>query len=184
MSFAPITSAPLLESLIEPYAHTFPRRSDFEGYRNHCLRMLNEILYLSQDEPDRRQKLEIALAFHDIAVFPARTLDYLDSSSALAAEYLKSIGREDWIEAVDLMIRMHHKVTPYRGAHENLVEAMRKADWLDVSFGLVRFGIDPAWQRAVRQALPLHSFYPRALFPVIGSYVLRNPLSPLPNFKW
>lgn len=64
------------------------------------------------------------------------------------------------------------------------MEALRKADWLDVFFGLVRFGIDPAWHRAVRQASPLHTFYPRALLLVIGGDVLRNPISPLPNFKW
>ena len=179
-----ITGSPRLDALIEPYAQTFPRRSDFLGYRNHCLRMLNEILYLSADEPDRREIAEIALAFHDISVFPTRTLDYLGSSADLAAAHLRSIGREDWIAPVHLMIQMHHKITPYRGPYENMVEAMRKADWMDVSFGLLRFGVDKTWLRALRRALPLHTFYPRALFPVIVSYMLRNPVHPLPNFRW
>lgn len=179
-----ITDSPRLDALIAPYAHTFPRHSDFLGYRNHCLRMLNEILYLSADEPDRREIAEIALAFHDITVFPARTLDYLTSSADLAAAHLRSIGREDWIVPVGLMIQMHHKIRPYRGPYENLVEAMRKADWMDVSFGLLRFGVDQQWLRALRRALPLYSFYPRALFPVIGSYMLRHPVNPLPNFRW
>ncbi|MGQ0698001.1 MAG: hypothetical protein ACT4PZ_07135 [Panacagrimonas sp.] len=184
MTPAVITSSPELERLIQPYAHTFPRPSDFLGYRSHCLRMLNAILYVSADEPHRREICDIALAFHDVTVFPQRTLDYLGSSAALAVEHLKSIGREEWAEPVRLMIEMHHKITPYRGAYANLVEAMRQADWLDVSFGLVSFGIPRDWLREVRGALPLHTFYPRALFPVIGSYMVRHPQSPLPNFRW
>lgn len=184
MSAEIITESSLLEELIAPYKDSFPRQSDFLGYRGHCLRMLNIILRVSQDEPDRRQKTEIALAFHDITVFPARTLDYLDDSSALARDYLASIGKTDWAEQVTLMITQHHKITPYRGRHANLVEAMRKADWVDVGFALFKFGIDRAWLRQMRAALPVYTFYPRTLFPVIGAYILKHPLKPLPNFRW
>jgi hypothetical protein len=70
-----ITESANLDSLILAYAGNFPKDSDFKGYRSHCLRMLNVILQVSDDEPDRREKLDIALAFHDIIVFPNRTLD-------------------------------------------------------------------------------------------------------------
>lgn len=39
-----ITQSPRLEELIAPFVKRFPRRSDFLGYRSHCLRMLNIIL--------------------------------------------------------------------------------------------------------------------------------------------
>jgi hypothetical protein len=179
-----ITESRTLETLIEPYASTFGRTSDFEGYRNHCMRMLNIILRLSADEPNRREIGEIALAFHDVTVFPDRTLDYLDSSAHLARKHLERIGHLEWDDRISLMIQMHHKITPYRGPHANLVEAMRKADWVDVSFGTLAWGIPRPWLRELRSLLPLHTFYPRALFPVIGMYMMRNPLRPLPNFRW
>ncbi len=178
-----IVTSPRLETLISPFAETFPKSTDFLGYQNHCLRMLNVVLSLSEDEPDRREKLEIALAFHDITVFPERTLDYLESSSALARRHLEEIGRREWAEQITLMIGMHHKITPYRGRHANLVETFRKADWIDVSLGLLKFGLPARWIRDLHQRLPLHTFYPRTLFPLIGGYMLRHPLRPLPNFR-
>ena len=178
-----IVSSTRLEALISPFAETFPRKTDFVGYQNHCLRMLNVVLSLSEDEPDRREKLEIALAFHDITVFPERTLDYLESSSALARRHLEEIGHSEWTEQITLMIGMHHKITPYRGKYVNLVEAFRKADWIDVSLGLLKFGLSAQWIRELHQRLPLHTFYPRTLFPLIGGYMLRHPLRPLPNFR-
>ncbi len=109
-----ILTSPLLDNLLAPFEEAFPAMADFDGYRNHCLRMLNVVLALSQEEPNRREKLEIALAFHDITVFPSRTLDYLESSSDLARRHLEEIGREDWSEEITLMICMHHKITAYR----------------------------------------------------------------------
>jgi hypothetical protein len=184
MDDAPILQSPRLRGLIEPYAHCFPRASDFEGYHHHCLRMLNVVMRLSRDEPDRREKVEIALAFHDLSLFPDQTLDYLDASVARAEQHLRDIGRESWSEAVALMIRMHHKLRPYRGPHANLVEAVRKADWVDVSFGLLCFGLERAWLRRLHAALPLYSFYPRTLVPLIARYIARHPRRPLPNFRW
>ena len=178
-----ILTSPTLEDLISPFEDAFPNRADFDGYQNHCLRMLNVVLALSEEEPDRREKLEIALAFHDITVFPSRTLDYLDSSSDLARRHLQGIGREDWSEEITLMICMHHKITPYRGKYQNLVEAFRRADWIDVSFGLLKFGLPPEWVRDLHQRLPLYTFYPRTMFPLIGRYMLRHPFNPLPNFR-
>lgn len=180
----PILASPTLDALLAPHAATFPRHTDFQGYRNHCLRMLNVVLRLSNDEPDRREKVEVALAFHDLALFPDRTLAYLDGATALAESHLHGVGRADWIEPVTLMIRNHHKVRRYAGPHANLVEPFRAADWIDVSFGMLNFGIDRAWLRALHAQLPLQSFYPRTLMPVIAAYMMRHPRRPLPNFRW
>jgi hypothetical protein len=179
-----ITESANLDRLILAYAGNFPKDSDFKGYRSHCLRILNVILRVSDDEPDRREKLDIALAFHDITVFPNRTLDYLKTSTELACEHLRSINREEWEEEISLMIDMHHKITPYKGVYANLVEAMRKADWVDVSFGVFSFGLERTWLTQLNALLPLHTLYPRTLSSVIFQYVLRHPFKPLPNLKW
>jgi hypothetical protein len=182
--FDPILDSPTLDALLAPHAATFPRHTDFLGYRSHCLRMLNVVLALSKEEPDRREKVEVALAFHDLALFPDRTLAYLDGAVALAEAHLRGIDRTDWIEPVTLMIRNHHKVRRYTGPQANLVEPFRCADWIDVSFRVLNFGIDRAWLRALHAQLPLHSFYPRTLVPLIARYMARHPLRPLPNFRW
>ncbi len=150
-----ILANPTIESLIEPYAIFSPKQSDFEGYKNHCLRMLNVILALSEEEPDRLEKLEIALAFHGITVFPDRTLDYLESSSEIARKYLLAIGREEWIKEITLMIGNHHKITKYTGEYANLVEAFRQSDWIDVSFARLRFGLSKAWVKVLHRQLIL-----------------------------
>lgn len=116
-------------------------------------------------------------------MFPSRTLDYLESSSVLARRYLDEIGREDWSEQITCMISYHHKITAYRGKYANLVEAFRKADWIDVSFGLRKFGLPPQWLQSLHEQLPLYTFYPRTLLPLIGGYMLRHPFRPLPNFR-
>ena len=179
-----VLHSPVLEELTAPYAHHFPSADDFAGYRHHCLRMLNVALRVSDDEPDRRHKLDIALAFHDLTLFPARTLDYLDTSIDLATRHLEGIGRSQWTEEVALMIANHHKVRPYRGPHANLVEAVRKADWIDVSLGALGFGIDRAWLKRLHTALPLQGFYPGTLSGVIARYAMRHPFRPMPNFRW
>ena len=52
-----ILTSPALEELITPFAATFPNRADCDGYRNHCLRMLNVAMALGEEQPDRREKL-------------------------------------------------------------------------------------------------------------------------------
>jgi hypothetical protein len=106
----------------------------------------------------------------------------LSSSAALTLEHLRTIDREAWGEKISLMIHMLHKITPSRGRHENLVEARRKADWVNVSFNTLVFGLDRKWLREVRARLPLHTFHLRALFPVIGVSMVKHPLTPMPNF--
>lgn len=178
-----ILSSTRLDELLIPHRDTFPQESDFLGYRNHCLRMLNVCLLVSDDEPDRHEKLEIALAFHDLTIFPDRTLDYLDGATALALEHLAKISRDQWSEEVELMIRNHHKITRYEGPYANLVESFRRADWVDVSFGTLRSGLDKNWVKSLHTALPLYTIYPKTLMGVIGRYVVTHLRKPLPNFK-
>lgn len=179
-----ITSDAHIAEILEAHRDRSPEQGVHGGYLNHCLRMLNVCLAVSQDEPDRLEKLQIALAFHDLTLFPDGTLDYLGSSSALARDYLAAQGKEAWGDQIEAMICHHHKIRPYRGDHANLTEAMRKADWIDVSFRLLNFGLDRRWLRELHRALPLYSFYPRRIMPVILSYMLRHPRKPLPNFRW
>ena len=68
------------------------------------------------------------------------------------------IGRADWEPEMRLMIDNHHKVRPYTGPYAPMVDAMRKADWLDVTFTKVRFGMPMSFVRElVGASTPLHA---------------------------
>ena len=60
--------------------------------------------------------------------------EFLGTASELARDYLTAMGRPEWEPEMRLMIHNHHKVRPYTGAYAPMVDAMRKADWIDVTF--------------------------------------------------
>jgi hypothetical protein len=82
------------------------------------------------------------------------------------------------------MISNHHKVRSYTGPHAELVEACRKADWIDVTFTKVRFGIPRPLIVEVRATFPLNEAYKAVALNGICRYALRNPRNPLPMMRW
>ena len=155
--------------------------NDMVPYKNHVYRIYNLALMLDTDEGNI-EKHAIASVFHDIGIWTHNTFDYLEPSRELALTYLESIGRKDWSEEVDLMIEMHHKVSAYKGEYEDIVEAFRKADWIDVSLGLMHFGVKRSYLSSLKNIFPLKGFH---LFLVRKTWqeLLRSPLRPLPMFK-
>ena len=81
------------------------------------------------------------------------------------------------------MILNHHKVTRYRNNAGPLVEAFRKADWVDVSLGALRFGLPASIVSDVRAAFPNAGFH-RRLAELTFAQMRREPLRPLPMFRW
>jgi hypothetical protein len=80
------------------------------------------------------------------------------------------------------MVELHHKLTPCRGADDALVEAFRRADLVDLSFGFVRFGLPRAWVAEVQAAFPAAGFHLRVV-QLVGGHALRHPLRPLPMMR-
>ena len=56
-------------------------------------------------------------------------------------------------------IHWHHKIYPYTGPHRDIIEACRKADWIDASKGMLRKGISRAAIREVEAAFPNLGFH-------------------------
>jgi len=83
---------------------------------------------------------------------------------------------------VTAAILEHHKVTRYRGAHEGLVEPFRRADWMDVTGGLLASGLSRALYRATVARWPRAGFHL-----MLGRLELRrlrtHPWHPLPMMK-
>lgn len=154
---------------------------DHGKYRNHVQRVFHACLLFDAD-PANATTYAIAAAFHDIGIWTDRTIDYLGPSMAQAEAYLRAKHMPGRIEEVKALIEWHHKVHRYRGPHERTVEVFRKADWTDVSMGLMRFGADRRRLREGRKRFPdlgFHAF----LLKRIAQRFLRHPLDPLPMFR-
>jgi hypothetical protein len=154
---------------------------DYDKYKNHVQRVFL-ICMLIDDDKSNQEKYAIASVFHDIGIWTNQTFDYLEPSIEQARIHLIKIGREDWLEEITLMISWHHKITMYRGNHEHIVENFRKADWIDVSFGLISFGVDKKKIKENIRKWPTLGFH-RFLVKASLKEFFRHPFNPLPMIK-
>lgn len=145
-----------VESLLAPYKSALG--PDYVGYRNHVLRVLTYAMHFVGGDPKWRALFETALAYHDIGMWSDHDLAYLQPSvaQALAANEHGAMGYDPAL-LTDL-IEYHHKVFPYRGDHADLVNAIRRADWVDATSGKVRKGLTRDQIDAVTAAIPVAGF--------------------------
>jgi hypothetical protein len=177
-----VTESGLIDDILGP--HEKGLGVGYNGYRNHCFRMLNIGRYLVPDEPHRDDRFAIMAAFHDLPFFLDGNLDYLGTASDWARDYLAAMGRPEWEPEMRLMIDNHHKVRPYTGPSAPMVDAMRKADWIDVTFTKVRFGIPRSFIRDLRATFPLNEAYKGVAMPMIARYAVSHLSRPLPMMRW
>ena len=172
-----ITDVGTLASILHAHAGELGR--DFVAYRNHAYRVLNLCVAFTTEDEESREKIAIAAAFHDLGIWTDATFDYLPPSVRLAADHLTSAGRESWIDEVTEMILEHHKVTRCQHPSDSLVESFRKADWVDVSRGLVTFGLSRSLIAELLSIWPSAGFHRR----VVELWLRRlrtHPLNSLP----
>jgi hypothetical protein len=156
---------------------------DYLAYRNHVYRVFNFSSQLACAEGADREKLAIAAAFHDVGIWLDGTFDYLEPSSKRALDYLAQIGREEWSESVHQIIDQHHKIRPWHGPEQNLVEGFRKADWLDVCLFALPSRLERGYLAEVLRRFPRQGFHRRLVSLTLG-WACKHPLNPLPIFKW
>jgi len=150
-------------------------------YRNHVLRMTSFCQALNGAVD--AFELGVAGAFHDLGVWVVPTWDYLKPTRELAHAWLRDLSRSECGGRVDAMIEYHHKLTRYRGPHEDVVESFRRADWIDVSRGRLRFGLSAALVESIVKRHPklgFHAFLRKRLLQAFTE----TPLRPLPMFHW
>lgn len=175
-----IKDVDLLEQLIERFAGSLG--DDRLGYRNHVYRVINFChLQVNLTGADL-EKVVIAGAFHDLGIWTAGTFDYLPPSKRLAEAFLLDRGQQGWIAEVTGMIDDHHKLSSSSKDPAQLSEVFRRADWIDVSLGLWRFGLDRQGVRAIRAAFPDAGFHWR-LITLSAKRLLSHPCDPLPMLK-
>ena len=176
-----LTSLPTVEEVLDDHASELGH--DLIAYRNHVYRVANLCLAIVGDSRVEREKIAVAAVFHDLGIWTKNTFDYIAPSVALAREHLAARGMADWIPEIEAMIVDHHKVTPSCANPQLLVESFRRADWIDVSCGLRRFGLPRTIIAAVAATWPRAGFHRRLVQLTIDRF-WRHPLTPLPMVKW
>ena len=161
-------------------AHAPALGGDFAGYRNHAYRVMNLCLALSPSGD--RKKIALAAAFHDLGIWTAATFDYIPPSVEMASTHLAASGQSPWAPEIETTIREHHKLTRYKPHPDWLVEPFRKADLVDVSRGLVTFGLPHALIKDVFAQWPSAGFH-RRLVQLSLNRLVSHPLSPLPMVR-
>jgi len=174
-------SIPLLEDTLGPWKNTIGK--GYLPYRNHVYRMVHFCFALHDCNEEERQKIIIAGCFHDLGIWSDGTIDYLPPSIVRANEYLDRNGLSAWREEIGLMIDQHHKFRAWRGGGSPLIEVFRKADLVDVSLGLVTFGLPSSTIKSVKAQFPNEGFH-KLLMGLAGGWFGKHPLSPPPFMKW
>lgn len=159
-----ITESPTTEKWLQKYKDVIGD-PDYERYRGHVYRVLNIALTFLKDNPkvnQYRETIEVALVFHDIALWTSRDLSYVVPSEAQAREAVTGL-KDDEMQLMSDIILYHHKLTPFKGANADVVNAVIKADLADFSLGLIRAGFDKHDMAKLRQEIPDTGFH-RTLF--------------------
>lgn len=156
---------------------------DLVAYRNHTYRVVNLHAALSPCDDAALEKVALAAAFHDLGIWTAHTFDYLAPSIELACGHLQCAGHGDWRDTVAGMIREHHKIRRFKGADDEFIEPFRRADWIDVSLGVLTFGLPRDRVREILARWPNSGFHKR-LAQLTFKRLRTNPLSPIPVLKW
>ena len=136
-----IVSHQTVDELFEQWKPFLGR--DYLAYRSHAYRVFNLSCALAVATGEDQEKLALASAFHDIGIWLDNTFDYLGPSVQRAMDYLSRIGHESWSECITQIIYQHHKVFPWHGPGQELVEspcpriAFAIAGWTPLRIALV-----------------------------------------------
>jgi hypothetical protein len=106
----------------------------------------------------------VAIAYHDAALWTDKQLNYLDPSVAAMRQHVaKDSWSDDDLETMSLIIEEHHKVSPVWGCKDSvscdIANAVRKADWVDFTWGLITKGLPKELIWAAYQVVPDAGFH-------------------------
>ena len=173
-----LTRIPTIDHVLSDHATAL--RDDFFAYRNHVYRIVN--LCVAIAGRSELEKIAVAAVFHDLGIWTNGTFDYIAPSIVLAHDYLVDRAREDWAAEIEGMIADHHKITPSTADPNSLIEAFRRADWIDVTRGLRGFGIPRPFVTRVFATWPSAGFHRRLLALTLDRF-RSHPLTPLPMVR-
>jgi hypothetical protein len=150
-----------------------------EPMEGHCVRMFVIAERLAADaglEVDR-ELLLCAAFLHDVGIFESvatRDHAYVTDGRRVALEVVAPFRWPDERRRLlgDAIEQHHAQTSRDHLGHE--VELLRKADLVDVSLGLVAFGLPRGWLRGLARAVPRTGFY-ALLAREVGRMVRERP---------
>lgn len=167
----------LTKSILE--VHQKELGKDYDAYKNHINRVYTFFRKIYTDPYDP-VLLQVALAFHDIGIWTHKTLDYLAPSNDLAQAFVKKNHiKVDTVLLAEIILN-HHQVS--KNGHP-LVEAYKKADNIDLSLGIISFGLEHSFIRETYQLFPTKGFH-WLLTKLFFSNLISHPLKPVPMFRF
>jgi hypothetical protein len=151
----------------------------------HCLRIRQIAARLAADRswPIDEELLTVAAILHDIGLYDVASKGvYTADGALLAREMLSNHGwPQEQLELCADAIERHHELRrQLRYGAE--VEAIRLADRVDLSNGLLSAGLDRYWLRALTEQIPRADLI-RELAKLIARIVRRRPGSLLGIFR-
>jgi hypothetical protein len=173
-----LTSIPTVDDVLHDHATALG--DDFVAYRNHVYRVVN--LCVAFAGRRELEKIAVAAVFHDLGIWTNGTFDYIAPSIALAHDYLVARACEGWTAEITGMIADHHKITKSTAVPGSLIEAFRRADWIDVTRGLRGFGVPRPFVARVFASWPSAGFHWRLVTLTLDRF-RSHPLTPLPMVR-
>ena len=167
-----------IDTILQPYLKMIGKDI---GYINHTKRMFSYALELQDLNEEEIEKFIIALCFHDLGIWTEQSFDYLAPSVALAQNYLDKHHMQHYEKDVIQMIDEHHKLTHIK--NNDLAELFRKVDMMDVSCGVISFGIDKKNIKIIKETFPNNGFH-LSLIKWFGKRLRSKPWRPMPMLKW
>lgn len=153
-----ITNSDVVEQHLNRYKEIIG--ADFDGYRNHIYRVMTYANHFLNNDQSQADVIGTALVYHDIGLWTAGTLAYLEPGVEVAHKECALIYTPEQLELQDAIIVNHHKVWPFKGGRNaRVVEAVRKADWIDASNGIFNKGMARSHIAEVKAAIPAAGFY-------------------------
>ncbi len=169
----------IIEKVLEEHKGII--KGDYNTYKNHVYRVYSLCLKLDTTGLNN-DKYAIAAVFHDLGIWTHHTFDYIRPSIETAADYLEKMDKPQWKSEISTMIATHHKISGYSGPYLKTVENFRRADWIDVTKGILKFGLAKGEIAEVQIQFPFRGFH-KFLLNQTTNYFFKHPLRPLPMFK-
>lgn len=151
------TTIPQIEETLSQWKDIIGK--DYAGYKHHVYRVVHFGLALKACSEEERKKLITAACFHDIGIWFSNSMNYIPASINVAEEYLTEQGLSEWEDEIKLIISEHHKLKKDKNTQFPLIESFRKADLIDTSMGLFKFGLSRAFIEKVKDAFPNEGYH-------------------------
>lgn len=144
---------------------------DFGAYRNHCLRVLTFTKYFlpasfEKDFPGAIDLAATSIPYMRTGLWKetkTNPLNHVESSKDHIDAALKASFTPPEMDILRAIVLQQHKITDYAGMDSEkgniLVNAVRKANWVDITMGLVRFGLPASLLEAAYEELNSAGFH-------------------------